>query len=175
MFETTLHLRRFYHRGLPASVILAVSKPACQQRLRVTTYDRNRVRAPAPDDLELLDLRPGHQLIRPVPGTHQYPVVPDADTLPHDSPAEKFHYQADRTAAAPEPHVPVYGIRHTDNGATIGPDLSLAVANDAVSEAAFSSLINELQCFAEVPFGDLLHDLAIREVAIEQAQRSGRQ
>src|SRR5215470_7960822 len=39
--------------------------------------------------------------------------------------------------------------------------------------SVFSSLIKELQCLVEVPFGDFLHGLAIREVAIEQAQRSG--
>jgi hypothetical protein len=38
--------------------------------------------------------------------------------------------------------------------------------------SSFFSLIKELQCLVEVPFGDFLHELAIREVTIEQAQRS---
>jgi hypothetical protein len=137
MFESLLYFIRVYCPGVPCPSESVGAKPARQQRLPITAYDRYSVPAASADDLEPFDFRPGHPLVRATPGAYEDAVISDTDpiagreqvpdgpqdrtrrdgtdTTPRASSSEERGDRVDHAAPVPFPHQFALRIPHIRN------------------------------------------------------------
>ena len=81
MFESVLYFIRVYCPGVPCLGERGGAKPARQQRLPITSYDRYSIPAASADDLEPFDFRPGDPLVWAIPGAYEDAVISDTDPV----------------------------------------------------------------------------------------------